>query len=168
MSGYEWANGARIAVDAEVAGQALDAMVKEYKSLTPALVVNESRPVAAPLHPAFEWNDPVAAERYRETQASYLLRSLVLSSKNSAGEDVQIRKFANVAATATGQPQRVYIDMQAAMLDDVLRKQILEDALGELRAFRRKYARLAELAKIFQSITEIEQQLAQGGDTDGK
>jgi hypothetical protein len=38
----------------------------------PQDIVNESRPAHALLHPAFEWNDDVAAKRYRVDQARYI------------------------------------------------------------------------------------------------
>jgi hypothetical protein len=38
-------------------------------SLTPAVVVEESRDEAALLHPMFEWDDASAAERYRQGMA---------------------------------------------------------------------------------------------------
>ncbi len=61
-------------VDAQTAGSELDRIRRRDGTIRPAAVVDEARPEDAPLHPAFEWRDPVAAEQWREHQASTLIR----------------------------------------------------------------------------------------------
>jgi len=46
--------------------------------ITPRMIVDAARDENSPLHDYFEWNDDVAAERYREMQARTLLRSVTL------------------------------------------------------------------------------------------
>jgi hypothetical protein len=70
---YEEAE-ADLGVDAQTAGAELDRIRRRDGHIAPAVVVAESRPKKAPLHPAFEWRDAVAAERYREHQASQLVK----------------------------------------------------------------------------------------------
>ena len=47
-------------IAAQVVGEEL-ARIEASGELTPATVVEASRPETAPLHPAFEWDDPTAA-----------------------------------------------------------------------------------------------------------
>jgi hypothetical protein len=61
-------------VDAQTAGSELDRIRRRDGTIRPAAVVDEARPEEAPLHPAFEWRDPVAAEQWREHQASTLIK----------------------------------------------------------------------------------------------
>jgi len=61
-------------VDAQTAGRELDRIRRRDGTIRPAAVVDEARPEEAPLHRAFEWRDPVAAEQWREHQASTLIR----------------------------------------------------------------------------------------------
>jgi hypothetical protein len=61
-------------VDAQTAGQELDRIRRRDGTIRPSVVVNESRPEEAPLHPVFEWRDAVAAEKYREHQATNLVK----------------------------------------------------------------------------------------------
>lgn len=61
-------------IDANTAGEELSRIKRAHGLLHPATVVDESRPEDAPLHPVFEWQDPVAAEHWREHQASQLIR----------------------------------------------------------------------------------------------
>jgi hypothetical protein len=63
-----------LGVDAQTAGTELDRIRRRDGTIRPAAVVDEARPEKAPLHPAFEWRDPVAAEHWREHQASTLIR----------------------------------------------------------------------------------------------
>ena len=65
-----------LGVDAQTAGEELDRIRKEHGTLEPGTVVDESRPEEAPLHPAFEWHDPKAAELYREHQATHLIKQV--------------------------------------------------------------------------------------------
>lgn len=153
---YVLRNGARIAIDPNVVGTALETMAEQYGQLTPKLVVEESRPVDAPLHPVFEWDNLVAGELYREQQARHLMRSIKVVMDN--GDERHC--FVNVAQESADEPDidpvRVYMPLSRAMLDEQLRKQVLATALAELRAFRKKYAELKELAKVFESIAQLE------------
>ena len=63
-----------LGVDAQTAGSELDRIRRRDGCLRPDVVVDEARPEEAPLHRAFEWRDPVAAEQWREHQASTLIK----------------------------------------------------------------------------------------------
>ena len=64
----------QLGVDAQTAGSELDRIRRRDGTIRPAAVVDEARPEEAPLHRAFEWRDPVAAEQWREHQASTLIK----------------------------------------------------------------------------------------------
>ena len=71
----------------EVVGQELQRIHEEEGTLRPQAVVNAARPEDAPLHPAFEWNDLIAGEQYRNIQA----RSLIKTVQIESNEDSQPR-----------------------------------------------------------------------------
>lgn len=73
---YAFRAGARYKVAPQVAGVELERIRKARGTLSAQGVVDESRPEDAPLHPVFEWRDPVAAEHYRRYQARVLIRSV--------------------------------------------------------------------------------------------
>ena len=73
---YQWKAGAVVKASAEDAGAQCEALSRAGK-LTPAALVDLNRPEDAPLHNAFEWRDDVAAEKYRESQARYIILSLI-------------------------------------------------------------------------------------------
>jgi hypothetical protein len=51
---------------------------KNGGKITPRMVVDAARDEDSPLHSYFEWDDAIAAEKYREMQARTLLRSVDL------------------------------------------------------------------------------------------
>lgn len=61
-------------VKADAAAAELERIYAEHGELKPSVIVDESRPKEAPLHPAFEWRDKVAAEEYRLWQARQIVR----------------------------------------------------------------------------------------------
>lgn len=75
----------------ETAGKELERIHKEHGTLRAHNVVEEARPDEAPLHPAFEWNDPVAAELYRCEQARSLIKTVqVVRSNETDPEPVYV------------------------------------------------------------------------------
>ena len=86
-------------VTPEVVGQELKRIHEEEGTLRPQAVVNAARPEEAPLHPAFEWNDLVAGEQYRNIQA----RSLIKTVQIQSSEDDQPRDpvYVNVSRQDT-------------------------------------------------------------------
>ena len=74
---YQWKLPGVMPVDAQTAGDELERVYKKRGDIKPSTLVEESRPASAPLHRCFEWDDAIAAEKYRESQASYPLRLLL-------------------------------------------------------------------------------------------
>ena len=83
-------------LDAQVAGEELQRIYREKGALNPAEIVDESRDSAAPLHPCFEWDDVAAAEKYRQTQAQMIVRSIVTVQETPNREPVETRAFVSV------------------------------------------------------------------------
>jgi hypothetical protein len=110
-------------VTAETAAVELERVRRQRGELTPNNLLDESRPSDAPLHGAFEWDDAVAAERHRITQAYQLIRSVVVEVEETAPA---CRAFTLV----TGQDNASYIPTQEVVLDADMTK----DAIARLRS----------------------------------
>lgn len=145
---YKVKSGFRVKANmAQTIGEECERLESEGR-LTPKALVDESRPDDAPLHGCFEWNDTVAAEMYRQTQAAYLIRSV------------------EVTVTESSEPTRAFV---ATVSDDVReyktvgymlrssdgREALLDSARRELLSFRRKYQTLHELAGVFEAIDGV-------------
>ena len=147
MTTYTWVKGARIEAEiaARLAGETIEQLrVKNNGHLTPARLVDESRPEDAPLHPVFEWNDSLAAEMWREDQARYVIRCVAVVYEEAPNQDPQ-RAFVSVDK----EKEPVYTSTAVALSDAEMREQVLRKALSELASWRRRYAELNELAKVF-------------------
>jgi hypothetical protein len=152
---YQWKPGAHISIPAHVAATELLRIESRDGVLTPQAIVEDSRPASAPLHPAFEWDDQLAAEKYRLDQARYLVRSLVVVNVVE-DQRAPVRAFVNVQIGPDDEDgkESVYRSTPRVLQDDELRRQILQRALAELAAWQRRYEDLEELANLLAAIQE--------------
>ena len=150
MAIYKWKSGSRVSADAQKVGEVCERLEKKG-NLTPKALVDASRRKNAALHDLFEWNDEIAAEKYRETQASYLIRSIAVVS---TGTSEPIRAFVSVTVNEQA-TERTYINVKRALSTNGTREEVLAIALAELRAFERKYKNLEELASVLAAIREV-------------
>lgn len=79
---YRFRAGARVkGVSAAVVADELVRIAQRDQGVSAEVVVDEARPEEAPLHPAFEWRDEVAAEEWRLHQARNLIRHVVVEQE---------------------------------------------------------------------------------------
>lgn len=123
--------------------------------LTPGAVVDASVPKKAVLHPAFTWDDYMAAQKYREDEARTLIASLRVQYKQPSGKSTEPVRALQVEYK---QPKNTggatYAPTSELLSRRDTRDTLLLDALRELAAFRRKYALLSELALLIPVIDE--------------
>lgn len=128
--------------------------------LLPEKVVDAARSEVSALHRMFCWDDTEAAHQYRLWQARALIRTTV-SYVEAAGDKRPVRVFVSLT------PDREeagggYRETVAVLADKDMRKQLLEDALDELRIFEKKYAHLSELARVFTASRKVREDLYSG------
>lgn len=148
---YQWKIGARYGIDPQVAGEEVDRLRASANGLlAPSAVVDAARYENHPLHGAFEWDDSVAGEKYREGQARYLIGHLVvLSGPKSAPQ--AMRAFVNVQR---GEVQG-YTSTAIVISDTELRQQIIQRAVDELLRWRERYGQYEELRVYSDAIGHI-------------
>lgn len=147
---YQWKSGSVHQIDAQVAGEELERIRTFHNGrLEAEHVVAASRPVGAPLHAAFEWDDATAAEAWRKDQAASMIRhiAVVLEGNDDAPP---IRAFVSVKRDN----DRSYTSIGHALSDVDLRAQVVNQAWLELEAWRKRHAELIELAKVFSAIDQ--------------
>lgn len=150
---YKLKPGSHIKADAQVAGEMCERLASENR-LTAKVLVDENRPVDAPLHDEFEWDDAIAAEAYREEQARHIIQCII-----KVEEDVApVRAFFNIEKAS---PEYKHIDVILKTEDDTTK--LLKTAFGELRAFQKKYARLQQLTPVFKAIDKLALDLDMAG-----
>lgn len=149
---YSWKY--ELPIKAQVAGEFIEKLEEKHGKVTPRIILDASKTESAPLHNCFEWDDTKAAEKYRETQATAILRNLTVTVETvEESTPKTVRAF--VKAT---EEKHSYISVISAMSNEKLRESLLQAAFDELRKFQRKYADLQELAEVFAAITKAEKQ----------
>ena len=144
---FQWKQGARIKADAQQAGILCSKLETEGR-LTAKALLDESRAEGSPLHDEFEWNDGIAAEKYRENQARHIINCLVTVHESAS----PTRSCFNIECKTAE-----YRSVTAIMQNSESRDQLLSLALRELDAFKQKFSSLSELAAVFAAIEEIQE-----------
>ncbi len=151
---YQWAEGVRLSLDAQVVGDHLERIRQRHEDeLTPELVVKDARRENSPLHSAFEWDDDAAAHQWRLEQARGLLRKIVFIPDELPHSEPQ-RFYVHIG---NGSPH--YTSVIAAMSDEEKRRRILASALKELASFEHRYKGLEELADVFASVGKVREKV---------
>lgn len=161
-SKYSWRGGFAYKVPASIVGTALESIEARDGSVTSQSFLEYSRPEESETHSMFEWDDTIAAEKYRLRQAGAIINQLEvkLEFENSPTHEaeikvVPIKAFMNVSAKAPTEAG-VFVNAVTVQQEDEYRKTVLQNALSELRAFQRKYSNFSEFSKVFDAIKEIE------------
>lgn len=146
MAAYEWAISGIYKVDAKAAKEEIDRISEKHGGINAKEIVDESRPEDSVLHGCFEWDDGIAAEKYREDQANRIVRSIrIVSETGNTTESV--RAYVNV--------KEEYRPLSVVLKSEEMTQSLLENALAELKAFQRKYSTLSRLAPVFSAIEGV-------------
>lgn len=115
--------------------------------ITPSEVLEKARDVNSELHKCFEWDDSIAAEKYRLQQARAIIINLVYAPKTE--EEQPVRCFQITTEKSTYQPTQAFLVQK----DEY--QSLLKRAKMELESFKRRYSTLTELEEIFGLIDTI-------------
>ncbi len=147
---YKWKDRSMISLDPQVVGEHFALLTSHHNAITPQIILDDGRSKDSPTHDYFVWNDTIAAEKFRLSQAGKLLRSVVYVSIDQPDAE-PIRAFVKVEED----DESHFVTTAYAMSHANLRAQVLNNALNELKMFRSKYAHLKELAKVFKAIDTV-------------
>jgi hypothetical protein len=130
---------------------------RKYGTLTPPLIVQESRPQGAALHKHFVWNDTKAGKAYREWQARQIIAVVTFQHPEM---DAPVRTFQNVTLErpgedGTAESYHVYMRTVDILKNPEARHQLLERAHREASEWAHRYKSLVELAEIVSVIQKV-------------
>lgn len=164
-SKYSWRGGFAYKVPASTVGTALESIEARDGNVTSQSFLEYSRPEDSATHSMFEWDDTIAAEKYRLRQAGAIINQLEV--KIEYEEDpvleteikiVPVKAFMNVAAKAPTETG-VFINAITVQTEEEYRRAVIKNAIGDLRAFQKKYSNFKEFSKVFAAIKEAEKDL---------
>lgn len=149
---YKWRlNGLARKVDAEKAVTELERINTIFGKLTPELIVDTAREKNNPLHPLFDWDDSVAAEKWRLQQARTVLNNIEITVISN-GETREIPAY-EVTTKTEGYKNILCFEKSDV---DFVKDQILRD-LGYLKTKLQLYKNFDKvLNHINNAITELQ------------
>lgn len=107
---------------------------------TPAQILEKGRSEETELHKCFEWNDSIAAEKYRLSQARKICEVLVIQRLPDAPKEApEIRIFHKTESTGGYKP------INRIVQDNDEYQKLLQRAFAEFHALKIKYQNLQEL-----------------------
>lgn len=119
-------------------------------SLTPAILVDEARPDDHPLHHRFEWDDTIAAERFRRVQAAHIIRSVTITFGEADDTKKSTRGFVSVVREVEDDedPDRHYLPTAEALSDPLTSRLVLRQFELDAKAFKARWSHLREYAQV--------------------
>lgn len=145
-----------MAIKKDVLVQELKRLEKRDGLIDPHAVLEEAKPEGSILHEAFEWEDSLAAEQWRLSQARSLVNSVsveILGKKQDA--------FHSVIVEIKGERTRGYVSTERMISDDALKQQVKTSALREIQYWQDKYAEIEELDNLInvEKLTELKRSI---------
>lgn len=113
----------------------------------PEQVLNKARDETSELHKCFDWDDTIAAEKYRLHQARLVINHLIVVTHETEDEEKEPVQF-RVMLKNDSSKDSGYKQTLVMVRDEDEYKKMLDQAYRELRSFKQKYSCLSELAEI--------------------
>lgn len=126
--------------DAQKVAEEIAEIGEEVK---PAQILEKARDKTTELHKCFEWDDSVAAEKFRLQQARTVICHLVIKEVEEKTGATPKRIFHRTETTGG------YKSIEFILQDQTEYEKLLEMAKRELQAFKAKYHSLSEFEEIF-------------------
>lgn len=147
---YEW-SGVNYSVPADVVGRHFEKIEQENGVINRRLVLESAKPKDSPIHDLFEWDDTIAAESYRLSQARLLISNLNLVIEKEEAEPLEIRAYVNISEVKEGS----FINIESAFKSEESKELVMKRALQELKAFENKYRNLKIFSNLFIEIDAL-------------
>lgn len=144
--------------DPQVYGEAIRALGDEHGYVSPDDVWRAARKATHPLHPEFEWDKTKAAEAHWRQRSRQLIGAIYIMAE--ANKPARPAYF-NVQA----EDGRRYVPEEQVAADIMLRTALLENAVRELRSFRRRFGRMTYIVGFLDAAIQAAEQHLNDADS---
>ena len=144
---YCW-KGTVFSADANKVGKELERLENDVVKLTNDEVLENAKSnVNSELHKCFEWDDSVASNKWRLTQATAVLTSihLVIKENEKSKETLKVYYSLRTDSEVSG---REYKNIMRIIEDDEDYKQLLKKAENEFISYKERYNKLLKLSDL--------------------
>lgn len=143
-------------IPADIVGGEIERIYREQGVINASAIVDAARDPSALLHSTFEWDDTVAAERHRESQARQLVRAVVIVPEPERGEAFQpVRAFVSIYQ----ERQRFYKPLVRVAQEPDEREQVMRRLRNELLGVRQRYLNTLEVLGMLSAVDDLTAQL---------
>ena len=152
IQSVNWRRGAQTkGIDPLKAYNALERVREKNKGLTDDAIVEAAKPKNHVLHKWFEWDDSVAANEHRRSQARTLIRSFEVEYV----EQPELKTRAYEVETKSHKPEQsrtVYTTTEEVLANQESRDRLIADAIRMAMEFRRRFKMLHEMERVMDEI----------------
>ena len=126
----------------------LQDIYEERGRLTASILLEEARDSGHPLHTRFEWDDSVAAERYRLEQAGELIRRVKIVYKPATQRSgaKSVRAYHSVP----GPEGRTFRSVGEVAGNPVMLQLVLAEMERDWKLLKERYSHLVQFAQMIQ------------------
>lgn len=141
---------------AKIVSAELRKIEAECSIITPKLIVERASSKRSPLHKYFEWEDTLAAARYREWQARQLITTVYVVCADSPDSE-PVRAFVNIKSEEEDELVEDQGYVWSASLDSRpnYQRQVLEYAKQQLHLWRKKFGAFNEFFGVVREIDAL-------------
>lgn len=155
---YEW-SGYSFNLPAQTVGEKLEEVEHKYGSVTTKNFLEESRAEDSSTHALFEWDDSIAAEKWRLDTARRVIGAvkIVVARPVEPEQTATVRAFVNKEVDDSKTPAS-YVSFSKAMntnRENVYRDIVIANAKRELSEFANKYRIYKEFAEVIEAIDRL-------------
>jgi hypothetical protein len=111
----------------------------------PQDIVEVSRPLTAPTHERFTWDDTKAAEKYRLEEARQLINHIVVVRQDTSGNEITTKAFHSVVVRTEEGQKRGYVSEKLVWRSPDLADQVVENAVRELEGWVDRWEQYSDL-----------------------
>jgi hypothetical protein len=130
--------------------EALQAIYQQHGRLTPKIVLDTARDTAHQLHPLFEWDDSIAAEKYRLMQAGQVIARVKIVFPDKEGGQAKVNRYIPVPQDDPG--SRNYRDIEELVDDDVSSQIFFAQMEREVRSLHARYGAYSQFWELMQRL----------------
>ena len=148
---YSWGEGYQPNIDANIVGSVIEQLEEKHGKVTRELFLDASRSVDSPTHSIFEWDNDIAAEKWRLSVATKTINNLRVVSVKPELVEQKIKAFVN---TSRPKEKQMYVNIVTALSDEQTREIVLCRLRTEIQALIERNKHIDELALILQEETQ--------------
>ena len=152
---YTW-SGLNRSVSAQEVGEHLESLEERDGYVTFETFLDSARPEDSPMHKLFEWNNEVAAEKWRRQQSSVIINSLRVTITSQDNEVRQLSAFVNTKNRNVEKGR--FVSITTAVRKEDIMKHVIAEAKKELQWINRKYESYQWFAKMKDAIGQFQEE----------